>query len=45
MQRNNEHRDDDLIDLGTAIDQTKGPGGNREDIAGGLRQQLGIADD
>ncbi|MDF0490256.1 benenodin family lasso peptide [Sphingomonas sp. H39-1-10] len=45
MQRNEEKRDDSLIDLGAVVEETKGPDGNREDIAGGMRQQLGLSDD
>lgn len=45
MQLNEEHGDDNLIDLGAVTDETKGPSGNREDIAGGMRFQLGISDD
>lgn len=41
MQRNNEHLDDDVIDLGEASTETKGPFGARPDetlgqIVGGL---------
>lgn len=45
MQLNDEHRDDSLIDLGGVAEVTKGPDGNREDIAGGMRVQLGLSDD
>jgi len=45
MQINDEHNDDSLIDLGSVADETKGPSGNREDIAGGMRLQLGLSDD
>lgn len=45
MQIIDEHRDESLIDLGAVADETKGPDGNREDIAGGMRPQIGLSDD
>lgn len=45
MTKSEDRRDEDLIDLGRVVDLTEGPSGDRDDLMGGLRQHIGIADD
>lgn len=45
MQRNDEHRDDDLIDLGAVTQETKGKLVGNDDHDNGLQISLGLADD
>lgn len=45
MQRNDEHRDDELIDLGAVTEETKGRLVGINDFEGGLQASLGLADD
>lgn len=45
MQRNDEHRDDDLIDLGAVTQETKGKLVGFDDHDAGLQIQPGLSDD
>jgi len=46
MQRNDEHHDDELIDLGLAIAETKGANQGQSDAEGQPRSLIGgISDD
>ncbi|MBO9579554.1 MAG: benenodin family lasso peptide [Sphingobium sp.] len=43
--RNEEHREDQLIDLGQASVETKGPAGLVSDHNGGKQIEIGLTDD
>ncbi|WP_169833167.1 benenodin family lasso peptide [Sphingomonas panacis] len=45
MNRSDEHRDDELIDLGSVIEQTKGMGAPFSDTGDGRQLQPGLTDD
>lgn len=45
MERNDEHLNDDLIDLGAITEETRGPSGIPFDTQGGLQAVGGISDD
>ncbi len=42
---NREHEDDDVIELGAASSQTKGPTVGMDDHQGGLRPWAGLSDE
>jgi hypothetical protein len=44
MNREDHKNDDQLIDLGAATDETKGPNGGKGDFIG-LQDPVGISDD
>ena len=45
MNRNDENRDDELIDLGAVTQETKGKLVGIDDHEGGLQNPFGISDD
>ena len=45
MQRNEDRRNDDLIDLGAIAEETKGQGQVPFDLDGGLIKEPGLSDD
>lgn len=45
MERNDEHRDDQLIDLGPVSTETKGPAGFESDGQGGRQGGFGLTED
>lgn len=45
MQRYDENREDDLIDLGAIAIETKGTGNIPLDVQGGLQKNGGLSDD
>lgn len=45
MERNDEHREEALIELGAVSAETKGPGGIVSDNQGGRQLGAGLSDD
>lgn len=45
MERNDEHREDQLIDLGSVSTETKGPAGLESDNQGGRQGGFGLTED
>jgi len=45
MDRNIERREDELIDLGSVSEETKGSENNFLDIDGGQRKQVALSND
>ncbi|MDF0491132.1 benenodin family lasso peptide [Sphingobium sp. H39-3-25] len=45
METDTKTLPEDVLDLGDVSELTRGPDGNKDDLMGGLRTSIGIAED